>query len=340
MEIITFASGFSGYGGADLGLRAAGLEHTWGLEMEPELAEVYQANIGRCHVQSILESDPMKMDRPDWLHMSPVCKNFSAAKTNAAESQLDIDCARKVAEFIRVLQPKIFTLENVQAYGKSVAFNLIVNELNLCGYWSNWQVLNSADFGVPQSRKRLILQAIKGGFLPSLPPKTKHMGWYEAIADLVHNLPDSKLADWQVERLPKNIEINSLVHPTDQRTMPVIEGRQPSFTLTSSMGTTSNYPRAILIENTGARSDRPLQTREPHEPSWTIRAMGKDGHWHRATALLDARVVQLDIPCLARLQGFPDDYQFSGVKSRDGKGIGNSVTPPLMEAIAHNILEN
>jgi DNA (cytosine-5)-methyltransferase 1 len=312
MKIETFASGFSGYGGADLGLRAAGLEHTWGLEMEPELAEVYQANIGRCHVQSILESDPMKLEAVDWLHMSPVCKNFSAAKTNAAEAAFDIDCAKKVAEFIRVLQPKIFTLENVQAYGKSIAFNLIVNELNLCGYWSNWQVLNSADFGVPQSRKRLILRAIKGGFLPSLPPKTKHMGWYEAIADKVYHLPKSEFSEWQARSILSDRWLTARVK--------------------------NHTP--LLIENTGARSDRPLQTREPHKPCWTIRAMGHCGNWHRATALLDARVVQLDIPCLARLQGFPDDYQFSGVKSRDGKGLGNSVTPPLMKAIARNILGN
>ena len=58
--------------------------------------------------------------------------------------------------------------------------------------------------------------------------------------------------------------------------------------------------------------------------------MGQDGHWHRANALLEnASIKALDIACLARLQSFPDDYKWSGKKSLDGKGIGNSV-PPLM----------
>ena len=304
MKIETFASGFSGYGGADLGLRAAGLEHTWGLEMEPELAEVYQANIGRCHVQSILDSDPMKLEAVDWLHMSPVCKNFSAAKTNAAEAAFDIDCAKKVAEFIRMLQPKIFTLENVQAYGKSIAFNLIVNELNLCGYWSNWQVLNSADFGVPQSRKRLILRAIKGGFFPSLPPKTKHMGWYEAIADIIPTLKISPLTKSERESLPEQLDFSA----------------------------------PLAVETVGRRSDCPAKVRTGDRPIWTIKALGQDSHWHKFKIIAPDGEKVVDVPCLARLQGFPDDYQFSGVDSRDGKGLGNSVTPPLMTAIARNIM--
>jgi Site-specific DNA methylase len=139
------------------------------------------------------------------LHASPVCKQFSNANSNKGEAQLDIDCAKKVAEFIQVLQPPSFTLENVEAYRKSKSFHLILEALYSQGYWVQYQVLNSADFGVPQSRRRLILMAVKGGFIPPLPPKQKHIGWYEAIADLVHDLPDSKLADWQLKALPDEI---------------------------------------------------------------------------------------------------------------------------------------
>jgi DNA (cytosine-5)-methyltransferase 1 len=344
--MIVFGDLFCGGGGAATGAIAAGLEHAWGLELDPQIAEVYRENIGDCFNQNILDADPLKFEKPDWLHASPPCQAFSTANANRGERQLEIDCARKVAEFIEVLQPKYFSLENVEAYKRSHSFNLIVDTLNRLGYWSNWQILNAADFGVPQSRRRLILLAIKGGFLPSLPPKERHVGWYEAIAHLVHDLPDAQLADWQLNALPEDLREN-LRHMQKQKN--------------------------ILIENTGARSDRPLQTRDAGEPSWTIRAMGHDGHWHRANALLvhpteqrncvvrlggepaftlkanaggnlvksvlgRSRVVQLDINCLAALQSFPSTYKWTGKKSLDGKIIGNSVPPLLLQKLIENIV--
>jgi DNA (cytosine-5)-methyltransferase 1 len=302
----TFTALFAGGGGADLGAIAAGLEPCESVEYDPAIAEVHKANInGKMHVANILDCDPYRFEKPDILHASPVCKQFSTANANKGEAQLDIDCARKVAEFIQVLQPKHFTLENVEAYRKSKSFHLIVEMLHKLGYFCNWQVLNAADFGVPQSRRRLILIAVKDGFIPSLPLPEKHIGWYEAIADKVHDLPDSQLAEWQWKRIPKMF----------------------------------NSINAILIENTGARSDRELQTRAADEPCWTLRAMGQDGHYHRANALLNARIVALDIACLARLQSFPDNYQWSGKKSLDGKIIGNSVPPLMYQKILQAIIQ-
>ena len=336
-----FTSLFSGCGGADLGAIAAGFEPCESLEYDPQIAELHKANIGgKMHVMNILDADPFKFERPDLLHASPVCKQFSTANANKGEAQLDIDCAAKVAEFISVLQPKYFTLENVEAYRKSKSFHLITEALFKCGYFANWQVINAADMGVPQSRRRLILMAVKGGFIPSLPQPTRRIGWYEAIADLVHDLPDSKLADWQLKALPSEIREHLLVpHIGESRftkwrskLSKPRSSKEPSHALI--VGEMQSV-KAILIENTGARSDRELQTREATEPCWTLRAMGQDGHYHRANALLEnTRTVALDIACLATLQGFPRDYKWSGKKSLDGKGIGNSVPPPMYQVIA------
>jgi DNA (cytosine-5)-methyltransferase 1 len=335
----TFTALFAGGGGADLGAIAAGLEPCESVEYDPAIAEVHKANInGKMHVANILDCDPYRFEKPDILHASPVCKQFSTANTNKGEAQLDIDSARKVAEFIQVLQPKHFTLENVEAYRKSKSFHLIVEILHKIGYFCNWQVLNAADFGVPQSRRRLILIAVKDGFIPALPQPEKHIGWYEAIADKVHDLPDSKLADWQLKALPSEIREHLLIDNRNS-TPPVTikNGSETALTLTTS--TTTRDLKAILIENTGARSDRELQTRAADEPCWTLRAMGQDGHYHRANALLNARIVALDIACLARLQSFPDNYQWSGKKSLDGKIIGNSVPPLMYQKILQSIIQ-
>ena len=373
----TITTLFSGIGGADLGAITAGFEPCEAVEFDPQLAELHKANIGgKCHVMNILDCDPFKFEKVDLLHASPVCKSFSTANAKKGEKQLDIDCAKKVAEFIQVLQPSTFTLENVQAYGKSKAFNIILEMLYSQGYWVNYQVLNAADFGVPQSRRRLILIAVKSGYIPSLPPKQKHVGWYAAIADLVHDLPDSQLADWQMKALPNEIREHLLVNVRASKSSMIgldpKSQHNPSHTIPATVA--KEVPKAILIENTGARSDRELQTRTANEPCWTLRAMGQDGHYHRANALLihptdqrtmpvieatspsftltsnqggnhvkalleNAKVKALDIACLARLQSFPDDYKWSGRKSLDGMGIGNSV-PPLMYKAISEILKN
>ena len=349
MKRLTEGSLFTGFGGVDLGYKKAGLEHAWGLEYDPKISEVANANFGgsvRC--MNILDADPFKFEKVDVLHASPVCKSYSQANANKGEKQLDIDCAKKVCEFLRVLQPKYFTLENVAAYrytrtdeGEITAFGHIVETLNQLGYWSDYKILNSADFGVPQSRRRLILVAVKDGFIPSLPAKEKHVGWYEAIKDKVHDLPDSQLADWQIKALPSEIRKSILIDLLNpfNKVATTKEIEEPSFTLCANVfhRPIAKY-KAILIENTGARSDRKLQTRDADDPCWTLRSMGQDGHWHRANALLEnAKIKALDIACLARLQSFPDNYIWSGVKSLDGMGIGNSVPPLMMEKIARSV---
>ena len=379
----TSADLFSGAGGVAKGAKLAGYEHAWGLEYSPAIAEIYRENIGQVYVQDILEANPYKFEKIDLLHASPVCKSFSTANANKGEKQLDIDCAKKVVEFIQVLQPPTFTLENVQAYAKSKAFNIIVEALYAQGYWVNYQVLNAADFGVPQSRRRLILIAVKSGFIPPLPPKQKHVGWYAAIADLVHDLPDSKLADWQLKALPDEIKEHLLLSGTYvSHSNKIPDMRSPSTPCFTQTATIDKHPtRCLLIENTGARSDRELQTRTANEPCWTLRAMGQDGHYHRANALLihpteqrsdkpfkyinepfkyinepchtilanhggenikalleNAKIKALDIRCLARLQSFPDDYKWTGKKSIDGMGIGNSVPPLMYKAISEILL--
>lgn len=375
MSKLTITELFAGCGGVAKGAIAAGFEPLEAVEFDPQIAELHKANIGgKMHVINILDCDPYRFEVPTLLHASPVCKQFSTANANKGEAQLDIDCAVKVAEFISVLKPKYFTLENVEAYRKSKSFHLITEALFKCGYFANWQTINAADFGVPQSRRRLILMAVKGGFIPTLPQPTRHVGWYEAIADLVHDLPDSKLADWQLRALPNEIRQHLLID--SQNASPPITIKKYNdlaFTQTATC-IQKGVCKAILIENTGARSDRELQTREATEPCWTLRSMGQDGHYHRANALLihptdqrtmptieaidpaftltsnqggnhikalpeNTRTVALDIPCLARLQSFPDDYRWSGKKSLDGKGIGNSVPPLMYEKILQSIIQ-
>lgn len=110
--------------------------------------------------------------RPDYLHASPVCANFSQAHTAKAgkgiETADDLTAALAVAEAIRQLQPRVFTLENVPRYSNSQSFSIILQVLESEGYFVNYSVVNMADFGLPQARRRLVLIASRVFTLPYL----------------------------------------------------------------------------------------------------------------------------------------------------------------------------
>jgi DNA (cytosine-5)-methyltransferase 1 len=289
----TFTSLFAGGGGSCLGAIAANLEPCESVEYDPAIAEVHKANIGgKMHVANILDCDPFKFEQVDWLHCSPVCKSYSPANADRRERQLDIDCAKKVTQFINILQPEWFSLENVASYGnprdkkgKLTAFGHILWALQLHGYSCQYRVLTASHYGVPQSRERLILVATKGQDLPRLPVHKTQIGWYESIKHLIPDCKESKFADWQLE-MSKEITKPFVMSSTEQRSSTIRYYDQPIFTIKAS----DRDPRARLESG---------------------------------------QVIQLNLDCLAALQTFPKDYRFGSKVEITRKIIGNAV-PPLM----------
>lgn len=202
----TCASLFTGGGLFDIGAQQAGYTHIWGVEKDDKIASVARLNGFHVITADILDftlERIKKIKRPDHLHASPPCPNFSVAKTGGAETEQDIAIAQATARFIDILKPDTFTLENVVAYRSSQSFKIIMMTLEDNGYWTDVQNLNSADFGVPQNRNRLIVLAARNSLLRPYPDPVKWIGWYEAIADLVDELPESQFAPWQIARLPE-----------------------------------------------------------------------------------------------------------------------------------------
>ncbi len=300
MANLTSADLFSGAGGVAQGMKQAGFTHAWGLEFDPAIAEIYRVNHGQVYVQNILDADPMKFEKVDLLHASPVCKSYSSAKTGAKETQLDLDCAAKVCEFIYTLQPQYFTLENVAEYGKIrnkkgrlTAFGNILYTLQAQGYSYQFRVLTASHYGVPQSRKRLILIAKKGHKLPQFPKQSEQIGWYEAIADLIPNCDRYDFADWQ-KNMTMGITKPFVMSSTEQRANTIRYANQPIFTIKAS----DRGPRA-LIES--------------------------------------GETIQLNLDCLARLQSFPKDYIWGDKIEPIRKAIGNAVPPLLYEKIVRSV---
>ena len=333
----TFASLFTGFGGADLGAMAAGLQPAWGVEYDAAIAEVGNTNLGQhIKVANILDCKPRNFERVDVLHASPPCPNFSVAKAGGVETAHDLAMAAKVAEFVTVLQPRVFTLENVQAYRKSRSWHIINEALNNAGYWLNIEIVNSADYGVPQTRKRMIVRAIRGGFVPYLPAPVSWVGWYAAIEDMLHTLPDSQFAPWQLARLPDELRSHWMIGSENagQQWGGTRYAEQPSFTIT-----TSQSPRAFLVgkhyDAPSSVLDRHVQTKAAHEPAMTVTSSDKN----ECRGLFDGgRVVAMTPRALARFQSFPDSYMLPDSKTLAAKGIGNAVPPLLMQRVMEGLL--
>ena len=365
---------FSGGGGCETLLKDT-VDFVHAVEYDPAIAEVYRANHGdHITVGDVCDVDYSAWGALDYLHASPVCKNFSAAKANGVESDEDMQTALAVVRCMDATQPRVFTLENVGQYQGSASYRAIVGWLNQNGYMWHAEVLNSADFGVPQTRRRLILRAVKDALLPSLPNRTRWVGWYEAIEDLIPGLPDSQFAAWQLARLPELNETalvrgdNSQQEITPERQYRRVA--EPSPTVRTALGA-----RAFIVSNAkteygdglrdsaepmlsvtaqhGGRlrawlvdcqdagavrfdGERGLTMRSNEQPRFTVSASMLPRRPARAW-LNTGRVVKMTPRALARFQSFPDSYVLPDKAGLACTVIGNAVPPLLMRAIVRGL---
>jgi DNA (cytosine-5)-methyltransferase 1 len=310
--MVTCATLFSGGGGADLGFYNAGLIPIWGIEYDRAIAELYQLNFGHDPYNDLLNVSPSQYDRPDLLHASPSCPSWSGAKVNGVETELDRTLSAKVCEFIEYLQPNWVTIENVPKYRTSKSCEQIIHTLSKLGYEWTYDVVDAADFGVPQNRSRFILRASKErvGFLPLAHCYThagKRIGWQAALLDIIPDLPDSTLTKNQLRCKAE-----------------------------------SKHKGDILIQRVGYRDGSMI--RPAHLPSWTIRAsLGDDGHGGNRNRVIDLthgdEVKYLNARALARLQSFPDSYQLPPEigASKLYRAIGNAIPVVMAQRIGDSL---
>jgi len=369
----TIGTLFGGFGGVDIGAISAGLNIAWSIEYDPKIAAVARQNLGE-HViaANILDIDPTTLPAVDVLHASPPCPNFSQAKQGGTETAADIALANKLAQFIDALRPRIFTLENVAAYRRSASWSFIRERLYECGYWLDVAIVNAADFGVPQTRKRMIVRALRGSWVPMLPQPEPWIGWYAALYDLIPTLPDAKLANWQIKRLPEEIIGDFLIgggNTSDAQAAPGVGCRNasdPAHCVTTS-GSLST--RAWIINGTDAQGT--TVPRAGEVPTFTVIAsqhkgmpkallpilIGNNANATSGTdiyvsalrpaqtvrtttdgrAVLPGRIVKITPRCLARFQSFPDWYELPKNKTLALRGVGNAVPPLMYEKIIRQL---
>ena len=301
---------FSGGGLVEEGLKGI-IDPVVAVEYDRKISGVYRNNFGQHIVTAdVRDVDPKELVKHidgevEYFHASPVCKNYSQAKSNGGEVELDKETAKSTADFIDAVKPRVVTIENVKGYKNSDAMKIITQALDKNGYKWDADVYNAADFGGYTSRERLIVRAVKDGELPEKPKKQPRKGgWLEAVEDILPTLTEKKngVAPWMDTRLKADgIDWKKVEKPLYVMGSAYADGKIPH-----------------------AYGDEILPTLRTKRGDVIIMPGGK--------------VLRADGRVLARITGLGDDYLLPKTESLAHTIIGNGIPVQLTKGVIAPLL--
>lgn len=303
---------FSGGGLVEEGLKGI-IDPVVAVEYDEKISGVYRNNFGQHIVTAdVRDVDPKELVKQidgevEYFHASPVCKNYSQAKSNHAEVELDKETAASTAEFINAVKPKVVTIENVKGYKDSDAMKIITDVLDANGYTWDADVYNAADYGGYTNRERLIVRAVRDGKLPEKPKKmARKSGWYEAVADIIPTLTEKKngVAPWMDIRLKADgIDWRNIDKPLYVMGSAYADGKIPHAFADELLPTLRTKSGDVIVMPDGK----------------VYRAMGR---------------------VLARVSGVSDDYKMPFSENLSHIIIGNGIPTQLTEHVIAPLLQN
>ena len=301
---------FSGGGLVEEGLKGI-IDPVVAVEYDRKISGVYRNNFGQHIVTAdVRDVDPKELVKQidgevEYFHASPVCKNYSQAKSNGGEVELDKETAKSTADFINAVKPRVVTIENVKGYKDSEAMKIITQALDKNGYTWDADVYNAADFGGYTNRERLIVRAVKDGELPEKPKKQpRKSGWLEAVEDILPTLTvkESGVAPWMDARLKADgIDWKKVEKPLYVMGSAYADGKIPH-----------------------AYGDEILPTLRTKSGDVIIMPGGK--------------VLRADGRVLARITGLGDDYKLPKTESLAHTIIGNGIPVQLTQGVIAPLL--
>jgi DNA (cytosine-5)-methyltransferase 1 len=324
---------FAGAGGLTLGFHRAGFRSVFAVEIEPAAAKTYAANFSPAHVYPGPIEEVDEFPSAEVIIGGPPCQGFSPlGRDRDDHSRAAMNALwREYVRAVRQVRPAVFVVENVPEFLRSAQFETFLETFRsdraLRDYEIDTAVLNAADYGVPQRRRRGFVIGSRIG-TPQWPNKThgpdSRSGHpYVSVRDAIGDLP--------LEPTGENLHFGRNPRPMSiERYKAVPEGGNrfdlaanrpdllPDCWRNKKSGTTDVFGRLWW--------DR---------PAFTIRTeffKPEKGRYlhpqaHRPITHREA----------ARLQTFPDDFIFEGSKIEIAKQIGNAVPPLLAEALARSV---
>lgn len=344
---------FSGGGGFDIGLTQAGFDVIFATDLEPKCKETYihpnnfgpnahfyVGNVEDVNKALIEEVVGAPVGQVDLIVGGPPCPPYSKSRFYRKDKPRGIDdpvgdvTLRSYLRLLEEVNPRAFLFENVHGFiykAHQEGFNLLKKTATDLGYNITYDVVNTADYGVPQIRKRFIMVGVQGSnFTLPIPThsetgvqqgeQTKLFGalpsWVtagEALGDLD---TDENASDKGHFAGGKHHELLKEIPPGDNYLFFTAERGHPN----PKFKWRSRYWSFLL-------------KLAPDKPSWTIQARRSNNmgplHWRN-------RILRIEE--VKRLQTFPDDWFLAGTIEQQWRQVGNAVPPRLAKALGEKII--
>ena len=298
----------AGAGGQALGLERAGFSHEALVEINEHCRATLALNRPAWNVVEGEHADLRNFDgRPyngvDLLAGGLPCPPFSVAGKQLGEAD-ERNLFPDILRVVREIRPQAIMIENVRGFLSDVFSDYrrkLKRQLVGLGYRTDWRLFNASDFGVPQLRPRVVIVAIRrdrfDGFSWPTPDGAGAATGGETLHDLVAANGWRQASKW---------------------------ARQADDIAPTIVGGSTKH---------GGPDLGPTRARQ----AWATLGVDGRGVADEAPTRDFVGSPRLTVRMVARLQGFPDDWAFSGRKTAAYRQVGNAFPPPVAEAVAKNI---
>lgn len=331
-------------------------------KLNKEIDSVIQEKISRDNYKQLIDGVKKKLNGADLdiIIGGPPCQAYSHIGRGSDRKHMKRDPRKFLyqyyVEFLKALKPKVFIFENVPGLlssGKGMYLNSMRLAMKAAGYKTDFNILNAAEYGVPQERRRVILIGWNSkANLKSYPIFEKVKRDYK-VNDFLSDLPELKSGQGShvINFKSKSKILNSLGITND---FGILSGH---VSRPNNKQDLTIYKMAVREKNKGHNIKynelpKELKTHKNQTgfldrfkvvdgssaSSHTVIAhISKDGHYYIHPDIKQNR--SLTVREAARLQTFPDDFVFEGSRSAQYKQIGNAVPPMLSKMIANKLIK-
>ncbi|MCK5475500.1 MAG: DNA cytosine methyltransferase [Candidatus Pacebacteria bacterium] len=331
--------------------------------LQNEIDSVINAEIKKDNYKELINQVRKKIgkEKMDIIIGGPPCQAFSIIGRSRDKNNMRWDKRNTLykyyIEFLKEFKPKIFVFENVPGLlsaAKSRHFNTMKRMMRKEGYEIGYKIINAAEYGVPQRRRRVILIGWNEYSKLIKYPEFKKVERKYNVGDFLINLPELK-AGQKVDAVEYNEE--SDVVKSLKICNPEVNVLESHIARPNTDQDLNIYKKAVLIKKRGINlnyNDLPekLKTHknrkgfldrfkvvdfESSACQTVVAHISKDGHYYIHPDIKQNR--SLSVREAARLQTFSDDYKFEGSRTAQFKQIGNAVPLMLSNLIAPKLIK-
>lgn len=348
---------FCGCGGFSYGFQQAGFEMALGIDMWKDATVTYKHNFPDAFVindditnittEDILRKLDMSADDIDVIIGGPPCQGFSVSGKRMIDDPRN-KLYKSFVGLVDEIRPKVFVMENVpgliRLFGGKVKEQVLLDFSSL-GYTVTVQQLSSDDYGVPQQRKRVFFVGLNKEKISEgtkfVFPKAEYgeglkpfVTCKDAISDLDFVPDDVSMGEDIPYEIAAQSEYQKLMRKNSKsiKNHSITIHKEQTKKIISMVPDGGNY-KDLPEELQSTRKVHIAWTRmNSQKPCFTIDT-GHNHHFHYK----ENRVPTVRES--ARIQSFPDRFEFIGIKTSQLKQVGNAVPPLMAEAIARQVID-